>query len=66
MQFYYPPAGGSGLRDELRCGACWGLGAHYFQVRTLVGVSAGDGYLGESWLATPIGSGLHKMAHVQE
>lgn len=37
-------------------------GVHYF----LVGVSAGDGYLGELWLATPTGSGLHKMAQAQE
>lgn len=41
-------------------------GVHYFQARTLVGVSAGDGYLGESWLATSTGSGLHKMAQAQE
>lgn len=55
-------ASGMSLGVELAGG--WGV--HYFQARTLVGVSAGDGYLGESWLATPIGSGLPKMAHVQE
>jgi hypothetical protein len=29
-------------------------------------VFAGDGYLGESWLVTPTGSGLPTMAQTQE